>query len=97
MSRERLSATIAGQVQGVGFRYWTLRHARRLSLTGWVRNAPDGHTVEVLAEGESDRLDELDALLRRGAPGSHVERYGAERAVATGEFLDFTVRPTAGG
>ena len=97
MTGERLSATIAGRVQGVGFRYWTLRHARRLSLSGWVRNAADGRTVEVVAEGDADRLDELEALLRRGPSGASVERYRAERLPATGEFREFAMERTAGG
>ena len=91
MTRERLTATIGGRVQGVGFRYWALRHARRLSLSGWVRNAADGRTVELVAEGESDRLDDLEQLLRRGPPGSLVERLAAERGPVTGEFRDFGV------
>ena len=97
MTRERLSATIAGHVQGVGFRYWTLRHARRLSLSGWVRNAADGRTVDVLAEGDAERLDELEALLRRGPSGASVERYRAARQAATGEFREFTMERTADG
>ena len=94
---ERLSATIAGHVQGVGFRYWTLRHARRLSLTGCVRNSADGRTVEVVAEGDAERLDVLEVLLRRGPPGAVVERYAATRLPATGEFPEFRMERTAGG
>lgn len=94
MTPERLTAEIAGHVQGVGFRYWALRHARRLSLTGSVRNAADGRTVEVVAEGDTDRLDELETLLRRGPPGASVERYAGERMAATGEFRDFAMGRT---
>lgn len=91
MSAERLSATIVGRVQGVGFRYWTLRHARRLGVRGWVRNGHDGRSVEVVAEGEPTQIDELEALLRRGPPGSFVERHAFRRDPSTGEFEDFTI------
>jgi len=32
---------VTGRVQGVGFRDWTAREARRLGLAGWVRTVPD--------------------------------------------------------
>lgn len=56
---------VEGSVQGVGFRYFTWRTAKRFGLTGWVRNLPDGR-VEALAEGDSARLSQFEAELRRG-------------------------------
>lgn len=94
MSRERLTASVTGHVQGVGFRYWVLRHARSLSLTGWVRNGADGRSLELVAEGDARGLDELEAVVRRGPPGSLVERHQMQRGPATGEFSDFSVRRT---
>ncbi len=63
---------ISGRVQGVGFRWWTSRLAKRLDLSGWVRNQEDG-SVEVRAWGEPGRLAELERQLRRGPPGSRVD------------------------
>jgi acylphosphatase len=91
VSRERLTATALGDVQGVGFRYWTARHARRLGLTGWVRNRPDGRAVEVVAEGRPETLDELERLLRRGPPGSVVERLESRRDNAAGDMEGFVI------
>ncbi len=88
---ERLKATAFGRVQGVGFRYWTLRHANRLGLTGWVRNREDERSLEVVAEGERAAVDELEALLRRGPPGARVERLDALREPASGEMDRFQI------
>ena len=63
---------ITGQVQGVGFRYAMCGEARRLRLTGWVRNCTDG-SVEAVAVGEQVALQRLAQWARRGPPGSRVE------------------------
>lgn len=70
----RLRALVRGNVQGVGFRYWTERAARRLPLTGGrVRNRADG-TVEVEAEAvERTALDGLLQALHRGPAAARVE------------------------
>ncbi len=62
---------VTGRVQGVGFRYFVRREARRLGLNGWVRNLPDGE-VEVLASGTAAALAVLEAALRRGPPMASV-------------------------
>lgn len=68
----RLSCTVRGRVQGVGFRSWTRRTARALGLAGWVRNLPDG-SVEVCAEGEGETLAVFRAALHQGPPFSRVD------------------------
>jgi acylphosphatase len=68
----RRRIVVSGRVQGVGFRYSTLAAARRLGLAGWVRNSRDG-SVEIIAEGRRDAVDELIAWCRHGPPGAHVD------------------------
>jgi acylphosphatase len=89
--RQRLTARVQGQVQGVGFRAWTRRRAGRLGLTGWAANLPAGD-VEVVAQGPRDRLEQLLADLRDGGGGRpgrvsavHAE-WGAPQADAEGPF-----------
>jgi acylphosphatase len=67
MSAVSLHAIVHGRVQGVGFRYFVLSHARSLRLVGTVRNLADG-SVEVYAEGERAALAHLERDLRRGPP-----------------------------
>lgn len=56
---------VRGRVQGVGYRNFVERFARRLELAGYVRNLADG-SVQVVAQGPPHHLDELAALLARG-------------------------------
>ena len=56
---------IGGRVQGVGFRAWMVREAQSLGVWGWVRNRPDG-TVEAVAHGDTDAVEELLRRCRRG-------------------------------
>jgi acylphosphatase len=69
---QALFALIRGRVQGVGFRYSACHEARRLGLSGWVRNTPEGD-VELWAEGSGEKLNTLLRWLRRGPPGARVE------------------------
>ena len=67
-----VTAHIVGRVQGVGFRWHTMREANRLGLTGWVRNEPDG-SVRVHLEGSERLVDEMVAWLGDGPTASRVD------------------------
>jgi acylphosphatase len=91
MSAMRLRAVVRGEVQGVGYRWAVQRQAHQLGLTGYAENLPDG-SVRVEAEGEPDRLDELESFLRRGPHWAEVESVDSQRLPATGEFRAFQAR-----
>ncbi|MGE5143344.1 MAG: acylphosphatase [Acidobacteriota bacterium] len=63
---------VSGRVQGVGFRWFVMREAARLDLSGYVRNLPDG-TVEVVAQGAVAALVSLESALRHGPPAARVD------------------------
>jgi len=63
---------VSGRVQGVGFRWYTVRVATQCGVVGWVRNLPDGR-VEAVAKGTTEAIDAFDAALRRGPRMSAVE------------------------
>jgi acylphosphatase len=88
---ERVHAIVRGRVQGVGFRWFVVRAAAGLGLDGWVLNRAD-RSVELVAEGPPDRLDELLALVRQGPPGSSVEAVEVVRSLATGGLDGFQIR-----
>jgi acylphosphatase len=83
----RVTAWVHGQVQGVGFRWWTRSQALRIGVTGWAKNLPDGR-VEVVAEGVRNHCERLLAALRSGeSPGSVdqvVERWSAPKGGLNG-------------
>lgn len=91
MSEERLTARVAGRVQGVGFRWWVRRHAEGLGLVGWVMNGDDERSVDVVAEGAEPALVELERLLRVGPSGALVDSVEAHRGPASGEFDRFGI------
>jgi acylphosphatase len=91
---ERLDATVRGYVQGVGFRWFVVREAARLGLTGWTANEPDG-SVRVVVEGPPQLLDAMLDSLRDGPPAAQVESVSVQRGPAGGHFSSFEVR--AGG
>ncbi|MFQ5925033.1 MAG: acylphosphatase [Dehalococcoidia bacterium] len=86
-----LHAIVHGLVQGVNFRYFVLRHARDLGLTGYVRNRLDG-AVEVKAEGEREKLGQLLRHLEVGPRGAWVERVEANWSEYSGAYSHFEVR-----
>lgn len=88
---ERLSATIIGRVQGVGFRWWVRSLADRMGLSGWVMNGADERSVELVAEGSAASLDQLERLLRQGPPGAAVDRVEATRSPASGTYERFQI------
>lgn len=70
---KRLEARIFGRVQMVMFRDFVKRGARRLQLSGWVKNNPDG-TVSVVAEGGEVSLRKLLLRIQEGSMLSRVDR-----------------------
>lgn len=84
--------TVYGRVQGVGYRYFARGQAEKLGLTGYVRNLPDGKTVEVVAEGERDKLEEFIRQLEAGPRLARVERVETAWSEYSGDFSGFTGR-----
>ena len=87
--RLRAIAIVHGTVQGVGFRYWTWKHAEKLGLVGCARNLDDG-TVEVIAEGTRwAGRDLLKEIQGPDAPGA-VMRVDAHFEDPQGDLSGFT-------
>jgi len=83
---------ITGQVQGVGYRAWTLEQANILRLRGWVRNRVDG-TVEALVIGDEDVVAAMIEACRKGPRLARVDNIAVDKAADDGSE-GFTAKPT---
>lgn len=63
---------IFGRVQGVGYRAWCEKEARKLSLSGWVRNRSNG-SVEVYAKGSVENIDVFLVSCKNGPLFAYVK------------------------
>jgi len=86
----RVHCFISGRVQGVSFRYYATEVAKKLGLTGWVRNLVDGR-VEAVAEGEEKEVEKFLGLLNKGPSLSRVDDVKIEKEKYTGSFSDFKI------
>lgn len=66
-----LHLLISGLVTGVGFRHFVAQNARKLGVNGWVKNTSD--KVEIVLEGEKEKLENMLAICREGPAGSWVK------------------------
>lgn len=90
MSKTRAHVFISGFVQGIGFRFFTIIHARKVGVSGFVKNLRDGR-VEVVAEGELENVKAFIKCLREGPPGANVIGVDVNWEKYKGKFSDFAV------
>jgi acylphosphatase len=88
--RASLRAVVSGRVQGVFYRMFVVREANGLGLCGIVRNLLDGR-VEVIAEGERQKLEQLVQRLRKGPPKAQVSDVTAEWNEYRHDYKDFQI------
>ncbi len=85
-----IKARITGRVQGVWFRGWVREEARRLGLTGWVRNQPDG-SVAALFLGQRSAVMAMLALCQQGPPQARVDGVETTPVVPAPKLTEFQV------
>ncbi|NPV79488.1 MAG: acylphosphatase [Firmicutes bacterium] len=88
LSRARIR--VRGYVQGVGFRAFAQRKALSRGLRGYVKNLPDG-SVEAVAEGPKDLIQDFIIDLRSGPSLSEVEEVNVTWEQYVGEFVSFRI------
>lgn len=86
----RVHVFVSGRVQGVAFRYYAVKWAKELELTGWIRNLDDGR-IESLAEGEKSKLEKYLDFLKTGPRLARVDQVEIDWQQYKGEFADFQI------
>ena len=85
-------AIVTGRVQGVFFRAFVRNRANALGLTGYVRNLSQSDAIEVQAEGERAKLEELLASLHQGPAGARVDKVEASWKDYGSDFSSFSIK-----
>lgn len=85
-----VKAWVTGRVQGVGFRYWTQKQARKLGLMGYAHNLIDGR-VEICLYGDEGDVQLLLAALKKGSPLARVDDLYWQTAEHEPSYYDFSI------
>ncbi len=92
MSNKCVQLIVRGRVTGVYFRASAQREAKRLGITGWVRNRNDG-SVEIMAEGDEDVIKEIVSWAHHGPTAARVDGVDVRWRGYSGDFADFRIMP----
>ena len=91
MVQKRIHIFVTGRVQGVFFRQSTKVMAIQNNVKGWVRNLDDGR-VEIVAQGETQDIDNLAHWCKTGPANSRVDEFELSEENISDEFENFEVR-----
>ncbi|HEX9776486.1 MAG TPA: acylphosphatase [Actinomycetota bacterium] len=91
LSQRRVRLVVSGRVQGVFYRQSAVEQARALSLSGWVRNLPDGR-VEAAVQGSGPAVERFVAWARVGPPAARVNEVSVRPEPPRREAGPFHVR-----
>lgn len=89
--KARADIQVSGKVQGVSFRAATMERAQGLGVVGWVANRDDG-SVQIVAEGSRDALEELITWCRQGPPAAQVADVTVRWEAPREDFSAFDIR-----
>ena len=91
MVQKQIHIFVTGRVQGVFFRQSTKVMAIKNNVKGWVRNLDDGR-VELVAQGETQDIDNLAHWCKTGPANSRVDEFELSEENISDEFETFEVR-----
>ena len=88
MEKARARVFVAGRVQGVAFRHSARIKAKKLGITGWIKNLDDGR-VEAVLEGEKNTVEKMIQWIKRGPVLASVDEVEVVFEDYKGEFQRF--------
>jgi acylphosphatase len=93
MSEElvRFFGRAAGHVQGVGFRFFVQQNAKKLGITGWIRNMEDS-TVTMELQGTTEKIEALTKLIKAGNYFIKVKSFALEDREIAADEKNFKIR-----
>lgn len=91
MESKRLSITVTGRVQGVGYRFFAQETAENLGVTGWVRNGWN-REVELEAQADPQTLRIFCERLREGPVLARVAELDMHDIQAVADEAGFEVK-----
>ena len=91
MTNQCLHIFVSGLVQGVFFRANSLKTAKSLGVTGWVKNLDDGR-VELMIEGETKLVDQMLKWCNQGPPGAKVDNVSVNYELFQNKFTEFLIK-----
>ena len=86
----RVHMKVRGRVQGVGYRYFVARTAKSHSLTGWVKNCPDGD-VEGEVQGDPKEIEDFLKRLETGHGWARIDHVRSEKIAEKKNEGDFDI------
>lgn len=87
----KVQGFVSGRVQGVGFRYFVMRHAEAAAVSGYVRNLPDGR-VEFLLQGEPEAVEGVLSQIHQGPNYARVDAVKLADSTSTDVVENFLIR-----
>ncbi|HPR17452.1 MAG TPA: acylphosphatase [Candidatus Cloacimonadota bacterium] len=81
---------VYGRVQGVGFRYFTVRLAQLYNIRGYVQNRGDGN-VKIVAMGKEEELDLFVQEISRGPRWAYIDRVETTELISAREYPNFRI------
>ena len=84
---------ISGFVQGVGFREYVKKQARKMGVNGWARNLID-RRVEIVAQADEELLKKFVKIASRGPFLAEVKSVSVEWQEPSEHFSSFERKPT---
>ena len=91
MVQKQIHIFVTGRVQGVFFRQSTKVMAIKNNAKGWVRNLDDGR-VEIVAQGETQDIDNLAHWCKTGPANSRVDEFELSEENISDKIETFEVR-----
>jgi hydrogenase maturation protein HypF len=90
LNRKSVKIVVKGRVQGVGFRPFVFRIARRYELNGWVQNTNEN--VIILVTGTERNIRDFISSLKEDAPAAAVIENISRTETEERHFSEFTIR-----